>query len=1339
MAPENKPIDNPEVEKPALMTLAELGEEASKEIAHLKELNDAELASSSEEERRSINAERQKILEWFKLQLGEGEPFDQKVAVIEHGIKSFGLAAKTAEKAKDLLYFGIINKIIPSSDQIDLNTAKKETPVEDFAEVASKKIARLIEIEEDKTTYKTISDDEKKSIGKEIEGIWEFFRQELGGDEEQRDRKIDVINRYIESKKSEFDKGIIDLFRQQVAAPIHQEILGEKTKEKARESSSEQPSSNKTNVDANATSMIEQQVPESRLGELAYYKILELGLLETGSPTANKISTNEERKEVFEWFDSHLGKYEVFDERRAIIEKYLAEVQMAPADKSNPLTKRLLMDILQEQIIKPYQKKLELEKQEAREWLKEAAERGVVVQGISRGDRRSDLDGNTFVALLKRAHAVTKDEQVHYIVHADLDKYLAGKINEDGSVIKRKPGAPPLKPRNIGVMGDISPEEVPGLDDRQQKDSLAGLITPEGGMIFFDHHGGESDPNSGSATKKLYNWLLDIGALTKAEAEREGWDKIVAFVDAQDNKNYYTEGEKFDLEGTAYNAFGYTKTPFGQFDPKLKLADGTMGGYDPRFVELMKLTGGNPAKLERLIDGSSVLKIPLEYLKAAGFGDPEKLIKETHESMHKAREIIQQLRREKLIVTNSDGQEIFVDLRKRDAWGKKIPGRLENLGVDPSDLLMSEGIYTHVICGADRDDYAESLMIFTHDPLMLNGKGEERSGRLAELTKSLGGDIGRNSFYFYKHQENRLGIDDRVKLASVLERLGISNYGETVEQKDEKGCVPACFVNIAKYVFGEKADGIEDWLISRLGKDFKEGVGTNISSAKELAKRLSYTAFQYDNFNDLRKELEAGIEKGGKGRGAIMWVNGHAVSIYLKKNFASGKLEIVYRDPRQNADHSHPSIEVVEYTEENLEKFLSRGRKNGEKPYSHILVIGAEGAKSVAGGDKSIEDALSKLPLVEQVREEHKLSLDVRIEQLLNRYRPKVDFSKIKGEWYQRIPYLSIALGQYLPKEIEQEYNQALKKAYEWEINNLLNNEEIKGKFLADNPDVAEWDLVTIGEDSAKKYHPEYEKILQIQIDALEMRYLSECADIAEQTENLKASEREYVDRVNLRLDGLEHALDYFGPAGLNNEQRGEYLDIQELKLQSPLTTEKMAGVWGDRSDLTTKYYLLADGLPEELRQDEYEANRWWLFRSMRQDVFGEQGIVKIRENLMATNLREFDQDNESALPGLGDAIKAMSASDKKIFDGLREELAGNHFYYQQLNHGAIWDKFDYADGSLMVEQAREFIELQRQQTEAYYQFISISSLIRLLVKNQAETRAIELEEPEEPKEPKVA
>jgi hypothetical protein len=272
--------------------------------------------------------------------------------------------------------------------------------------------------------------------------------------------------------------------------------------------------------------------------------------------------------------------------------------------------------------------------------------------------------------------------------------------------------------------------------------------------------------------------------------------------------------------------------------------------------------------------------------------------------------------------------------------------------------------------------------------------------------------------------------------------------------------------------------------------------------------------------------------------------------------------------------------------------------------------------------------------------------------------------------------------------------------------------------FLADHPDINEDDLITIGEDGTRKYHPEYEKAIHLRIDALESRYLSECADVARQTEALIASEQGYIDQMATKVAGLEQILKSLGPDGLGAEQGAEYQRLKKQLPLEPLTTKGIIGMWGDRSDLATKYYLLVDGLSDELREGS--------FRSMWEDATEEQGLIRLRSELMVTRLRELDPNDKLALPDLGSALAAMRPGDRKIFDHLRQELEGDSLLYQKLNDRMIWSRLSYTDGKLRSEQAREFIELQRQQTETYFKFLSAIALIHLLVKSQAGEQTIE-------------
>ena len=1004
-------------------------------------------------------------------------------------------------------------------------------------------------------------------------------------------------------------------------------------------------------------------------------------------------SINRKQQSIKDWFAEQLGENEEEMRHRAdAIEQYILSQKRSDAQKRadffythivGPHYGRIpsQIPVAEKEKDPPVPEAAEDQGEKDLERFKKAAERGVIVQ--RKTEDSSDLDGNVAVMLMKRAGVITDSTPVFYVEHEQLDKFMA-------------------KHPEIAIMIDISPEEAAGMDHGQHRDGLASSLTPDGGRIYFDHHGPASDPKSPSAARQVYEHLIRLGALTDSAPTQN----LLDFVDAQDNKNYYSAD--FDIVKTARNAFGLMQLQVdrdGKFSHFLHQVDPATKELRPGFISLMELTGKDPAK-----------SIPNTELNRLGID--KAMVQQVEKHIKAAVKQVDKLREQGMIIKTRYGSELMIDI------DKSATKYLHS--IDYTDVLYAAGIKTRV--SYFRQPSGEyTLFVASNDPKI----------KVAQLAKRFGGLTVRNMYFWQLWREGQ-GAPRPMQLAEELDvepeelkkitkleaEYPRTVYEETIKQKNEKGCVLACLANIAKYVFGEDAAQIEGYLRSRLGKDFDETKGTNIAATRKLIEKLGYAAIQPDNFDELRQELEAGIEPNGKGRGAIMWVNRHATALYLQLNRITKQLEIVYHDPRQTPDLDHPSVQVLKYTEENLEKFLSAGRQTGEKPYAHILIVGAEGARPVTGQASRLEDAISKLPLSERIREEHQLNPDIRIQKILDRYRPKADFSKLREDWYQKIPAVSTIMGWKFsslslqhPNNVEVEYNRVLAEAHQWETDRILQDREFIDQFLADHPDLFEGDLAVAGENGVKRYHPEYEKALQARIDILEMRYLSECVDVAKQTEVLKASEGEFADRIKLKIEALEQIVRDWGPEWLDAEQTHEYLRPKELQIQKPLTTEGMIGIWGERSDLTTKYYLLIDSLSTHPASSVIrKAGRDWLgLRGMWEDLDWEKELMKSRSALMLAQMRQFDPEEDLKL---ADAFDAMTPEDRKVFDHMRKELSGDHLYYQKLSGPEIWGKLTYIDGALRSEQAREFIELQRQQTESYYRFLSTVMLIRLLVKD---------------------
>ena len=286
------------------------------------------------------------------------------------------------------------------------------------------------------------------------------------------------------------------------------------------------------------------------------------------------------------------------------------------------------------------------------------------------------------------------------------------------------------------------------------------------GRIYFEHHGDKSNPDSGCSTKKVYEWLLQLGALPSPELTEDQLDKLspanyikavennegvqlkhlVDFVDAQDNKNYYPKPgsqERFKIGQTLTNAFGLMQARatndrgviddrhadwWGRYDPEQ--------GYKDPFRRLMMLTGKNYKR-----------QFTMEQLKAIGINNPEAVMKRLRSDVAKCTTIIQNLRRDGFIQPTASGGETFIDVRK-SIPGQKTKGALENRGVDLSDMLTSEGINSRMTMGLDKDGNVTSITAFPYrDPAM--------KAKFEEMLKTRGGQMSRNSMYIWRAKQDK--------------------------------------------------------------------------------------------------------------------------------------------------------------------------------------------------------------------------------------------------------------------------------------------------------------------------------------------------------------------------------------------------------------------------------------------------------------------------------------------------------------------------------------------------------------------------------------------------------
>jgi hypothetical protein len=406
-----------------------------------------------------------------------------------------------------------------------------------------------------------------------------------------------------------------------------------------------------------------------------------------------------------------------------------------------------------EAVIKEYQMAVEgmtpAEKGELFQKLQRAAEGGVAVQALQYGRRdQSDLDGNMAVYLLRKLRVIKNDTPMYYVKHEDINN---GKIDKHPEVKLFLDIAP--TPESIATAlkyaNDLEGKKHK-LEERTAKvaarigataDILKALNAEE--RVYFEHHGPSFTQESGSTTLKVYALLRALGKMPAPDDPDPRQTElgkmllnIVAFVNAQDLKNYY-KPEGFDIEQTAMNAFGWIQAPvinpdgtlyrnpqkptegdyWGRYDPQRKDSYGALVGYREEFIKIMMRTGDDPTK-----------QLTFDQMRSFGISNPELVVSKIKENIAKARETIKRLRAQKLIVP-IEGTEVFFDTRRLiettapDGTKEKrpAPGELNKLGVDFSDILMSEGVPNRIIIGVDKDDNIESITAFVHDD-KLRGK-----------------------------------------------------------------------------------------------------------------------------------------------------------------------------------------------------------------------------------------------------------------------------------------------------------------------------------------------------------------------------------------------------------------------------------------------------------------------------------------------------------------------------------------------------------------------------------------------------------------------------------------
>ncbi len=393
--------------------------------------------------------------------------------------------------------------------------------------------------------------------------------------------------------------------------------------------------------------------------------------------------------------------------------------------------------------------------EEARAWLERAAKRGIIVQGIERGDNEapthSDLDGNLAIDLLMKAGVVGPDTPIHYVAHKDLEAALA-------------------KHPEAGIMIDITSRNEPGFAGEAQfktqhahRDWIVGSralgteIDREKQRLYLDHHGPYSDKESASAAKKTWLMLDALGYFEHMSPEaQEGLRNAVEFVQAEDNKDYLKPG--FDPATTARNAFGlknYTES-LGTEGVKHNLGDlrvspdGQGRYFDKRFGQLMEATGGDAGK--ELTD-AELAAIDPGLVEASA---------QLAERIENAKQTVQEWKGLGFILETPAGQKIFID--RNDRLLKQLRG------TDYSSILYAQGVDT-MVRYFDKKKGGVDMFITTQDPTV----------DLDKLAGKYGGERPRNMYVRKSAMSKRAAPTIQQVLGSLgVERgrieTGLDNY-----------------------------------------------------------------------------------------------------------------------------------------------------------------------------------------------------------------------------------------------------------------------------------------------------------------------------------------------------------------------------------------------------------------------------------------------------------------------------------------------------------------------------------------------------------------------------------
>ncbi|OGB74246.1 hypothetical protein A2V68_00560 [candidate division Kazan bacterium RBG_13_50_9] len=484
------------------------------------------------------------------------------------------------------------------------------------------------------------------------------------------------------------------------------------------------------------------------------------------------------------------------------------------------------------------------------------------------------------------------------------------------------------------------------------------------------------------------------------------------------------------------------------------------------------------------------------------------------------------------------------------------------------------------------------------------------------------------------------------------ERTAAQELGEHNEQSGEKTCVAAALAILREFALGyPEIQSDRDIVHEAKEAGVQTEKGVTLKAAYEFYKQLGHTVTIRKNLEDILREL-------GSDKGLVVIADKHAVAVYLDKE--RGKL--VRRDPiARNA------VTVHEVDIDTLRDLLGvakpTGKKNGENPYDHVLIVGKVGSKLVTGETGEVDlVAKARMEMEARFAEKRKMAPEERLAWIWKTYRPKMEIPKAQTKF--KLFGREVIWDEKTTKKFERFYNRRLEAAYRWELG------EVQKKIEGLTP------------EAAHRY-----------LDGIESRYLAEANVISEQIKLVTKDDPEHIEHLDQDIKRWKRVKEHC--AYTDRERAVAERTIRELEKERQQIKEggpkkaaaaKARGLaqkpspWAELRELRAEYYAVS---PAEMAE-----------------------MVEIEKDLIIARERYLQKE----LLRNADLLRrhlARKTPAVKEFEQLR-------LGYQKLLPELAQISKDF-DIQQSLDKARRFVELQARQSNLFFEIFGQLTYLKTL------------------------